>query len=200
MHGISRKLEKIVWITLFLASLGGSIALNLIPAAPDLPQIDPRQEMGWIEIAIFDGQQLSHLQPVGFGEPENPDASPGLLVTLLEKFPAWLAMQAVILTVALVLFLAKRPAAIKATHRLNLTFGFLALTWINLALAAARFGIAQADPLPAGFTRIGSQPGAVSPSSPETLAVLALGFGFSIGLSYLWIRWSRANRPEEVFL
>jgi hypothetical protein len=192
---------KASWVVLLLLSLGASITLNLFSAkeVPSQSQVDLASE-GWLTLNYPDGRIYFYKESVGTVKQDTGERAQEPLLSLFSKAPLWFIIQLVLLSIGLLLVLFKNPFAVGFSHRLNIAFGYLLVVWANLVVSVVRFNLIQSGEVPLGYVRVVPYEQGIQILPPEALSLLALGFGTSILLSYLWIRWARASRPEEYFL
>lgn len=192
---------RALWAVLFLINLGASIALNLLPLEATVSSIDLRSTAGWHTI-VHNGKTYYYNEQVGLVEKDSGQAEKELDVNLIGGLPLWLLSQLFLGIFGLILVLIKRPQPLKCRHRLNIAFGFLIIAWLNLVNFAIGLQQEALNNVPVGYIRIALPP--LRPSrellGTEQMYLLTLGLGISIFLGYLWIRWDRASRPDEIFL
>ena len=116
----------------------------------------------------------------------------------------WLILHVIMVGIAVALLFSKNLRPIKLGRRLDLAFGYLGLSWLNLAV----FNIMKTYTTPAQGTMWMQTPmklfvGFVKwypPNLIDESSLLALGLGVAIALIYVWLRWLHAGMTERIFI
>lgn len=202
MNNSRKSYNWIIWILLFLLNIGAAVTLNLSARETSLNVVDLTETTGWITITPNYGGTYFYNDEVGLVEKQPAQVEKVSILNRISNIPSWLVLQIAIGAIGITLVTLKHPQPLGFRHRVNIAFGFLMAAWINLAIAAIRLNQEAGNNVPEGYVRIAYPQGQNPSGIPlnESVYLLAIGIGISIFLAYLWIRWDRANRPEESFL
>jgi len=200
MNTLVSRIQKIIWALVLISSLGASVYLGLtfLQYAPQ-PPTDLSDRPGWETHHLeYSGKTFYYNEEVGLVMPIE-DTRQNFLRNWSDNSKIWGVIQLAAVGIGLTLVFIKRPAAIKPIHRLNIAFGYLAMTWLNALLIAFRMRDTGAE-IPPGYIFIAPPSGQMTSTKPDALVLIVIGLGISLVLGYAWIRWARADSAEEVFV
>lgn len=190
--------QQLIWIVILVASLLASLSLSFLPLGDARPPSDQSPVAGMLEIHKSNGTLHYYSAQLGLLR-SIEDQAPRTLVShqILDR-PGWLLVQLAAVGLAAAFFVVQGPGSSGIWSRLNFTYAYLAVIWVNLATFMIRLAAHSMNDVPAGFERIGPDP---TPSLMSgSMLQIGAGLGVAILLTYLFLRWAWARRPEQFFL